>query len=219
MSDYFIRSGRRVTGPFSSRQIREMASAGTLVETDEVSKDKARWVAAREIPNLIFQAKTPARVERVARVSVIEPTESRPPITSSGPVIQMHASPVIQVNAPTPHGNSLGIASMVLGILAFVICWIPVINLLSLPLSGLGVVLGIIGIVIAATRRGSGIGFPIAGTAISGLALIVVIWMYLAIASAMAPLVPSQQPQPTFQLPSPPPQAATSSQSGRNSQP
>lgn len=206
-----------MTGPFSSRQIREMASAGTLLETDEVSKDKARWVAAREIPNLIFQAKTPARVERLARVSVIEPAESRPPITSSGPVIQMHASPVIQVNAPTPHGNSLGIASMVLGILAFVICWIPIINLLSLPLSGLGLGLGIIGIVIAATRRGSGIGFPIAGTAISGLALIVVIWMYLAIASAMAPLVPSQQP--TFQIPSQPPQAAAPSQSGRTTQP
>ena len=131
----------------------------------------------------------------------------------------MHASPVIQVNAPAAHGNSLGIASMVLGILAFLICWIPFLNVIGLPLSGLGVLLGIIGIIIAATRGGSGIGFPIAGTAISGLALMIVIWMYLAIASAMAPLVPNQQMQPTFQPSPQPPQTSPPPRSGRNTPP
>jgi hypothetical protein len=108
----------------------------------------------------------------------------------------MHASPVIHVNAPASHGNSLGIASMVLGILAFLICWIPVLNLLGLPLSGLGLLLGII---ISATRRGSGVGFSIAGTAISALALVVVIWMSVAIAQAMAPHMPQRQGQQKFQ--------------------
>jgi hypothetical protein len=172
-----------------------MAAEGSLKESDEVSSDKVRWVAAREIPTLVFRAKAPARAERAAEVTVIDQPASQPPITGAGPVIQMHASPVIHVNAPASHGNSLGIASMVLGILAFLICWIPVLNLLGLPLSGLGLLLGIIGIIIAATRRGSGIGFPIAGTAISAVALVVVLWMYFALAQAIAPLAQPQQGQ------------------------
>lgn len=199
MSAYFIRSGRQISGPFPGRQIREMAATGSLKESDEVSSDKVRWVAAREIPTLVFRAKAPARAERKAEVTVIEQPESRAPITGAGPVIQMHASPVIHVNAPAPHGNSLGVASMVLGILAFVICWIPILNLLGLPLSGLGLLLGIIGIIISATRRGAGVGFSIAGTAISMVALVVVLWMSVAIAQAMAPHMPQLQGQQHFQ--------------------
>ena len=195
MSAYFVRSGRKISGPFPGRQIRQMAAEGSLKESDEVSSDTVRWVAAREIPTLVFRAKAPARAERAAEVTVIDQPASQPPITGAGPVIQMHASPVIHVNAPASHGNSLGIASMVLGILAFLICWIPVLNLLGLPLSGLGLLLGIIGIIIAATRRGSGIGFPIAGTAISAVALVVVLWMYFALAQAIAPLAQPQQGQ------------------------
>lgn len=176
-----------------------MAATGSLKESDEVSSDKVRWVPAREIPTLVFRAKAPARAEREPEFTVIEQPESRSPITGAGPVIQMHASPVIHVNAPAPHGNSLGIASMVLGILAFVICWIPILNLLGLPLSGLGLLLGIIGIIISATRRGAGVGFSIAGTAISMVALVVVLWMSVAIAQAMAPHMPQLQGQQHFQ--------------------
>src|SRR3954454_1738223 len=35
--------------------------------------------------------------------------------------------------------NSLGIASLILGILAFLICWIPIVAVVSLPLSALGI--------------------------------------------------------------------------------
>jgi len=54
--------------------------------------------------------------------------------------------------------------------LAFLICWIPFLGLLGVPLSLLGIVLGGIGLLLAVFRRGAGIGFPIAGTAISLLA-------------------------------------------------
>jgi hypothetical protein len=219
VNSYFIRTGGRIVGPFPGRHIREMASAGRLKESDEVSSDRVRWVPARDIPTLVFQAKTPVRVEQAASVSVIAPTPSQPPVVGAAPVIQMHAAPVIHVNTPVAHGNSLGIASMVLGILAFLICWIPFLNLLGLPLSALGLLLGIIGIIVTATRGGSGAGFPIAGTAISGLALVIVIWMYVAIASAMAPRVPNQQTQPTSQPLPPPVQGSPPPRSGRNATP
>lgn len=184
MGAYFVRSGSRVSGPFATREVREMAASGTLLETDEVSKDKVRWVRAREIDGLVFRSAVLQRISPPPPAAAVRP-ESPTPIAS--PFIQMHASPVIQVNAPARHGNSLGIASMVLGILAFVICWIPILNLLGLPLSGLGLLLGIIGIIISATRGGSGIGFPIAGTAIAFVALVVVLWMYATLAQALAP--------------------------------
>ena len=66
----------------------------------------------------------------------------------------------------------MGIAAVILGILAFLICWIPLVGLLGLPLSGLGLLLGIAGIVLAALRKGSGLGFQIAGAAFCAFAMI-----------------------------------------------
>lgn len=74
--------------------------------------------------------------------------------------------------AATGGSNSLGIASLVLGALAFSICWVPFLGLFGTPLSGLGAILGVVGLVAAVRRSGRGIGFPIAGTAISAFALI-----------------------------------------------
>jgi hypothetical protein len=58
--------------------------------------------------------------------------------------------------------------------------WIPQVGLLSMPLSGLGLLLGIAGLVIAIIQRGRGIGFPIAGSAVSLVALVIgVFWLGL----------------------------------------
>jgi hypothetical protein len=76
--------------------------------------------------------------------------------------------------------HSLGIASMVLGVVALPFALLPCIGVLSLPLSGLGVLLGLVGGVVSLTRQGRGIGFPIAGTAISGMAVLIgIFWLAL----------------------------------------
>lgn len=116
----------------------------------------------------------------VSRVAPVLAT--RPPIAHAvavqQPLEQGHfrGAPVVNI-APPRRGNSLGIAALVLGILAFLICWIPVVNLLGVPLSGLGLLLGLIGLLVAFTRKGASIGFPIAGTAVCGLALFIAISM------------------------------------------
>jgi hypothetical protein len=48
---------------------------------------------------------------------------------------------------------------------------IPCFGFVSLPLSGLGLLLGIAGLIVAIFRKGHGLGFPIAGAAICGMAL------------------------------------------------
>lgn len=82
-------------------------------------------------------------------------------------------------------GSSLGLASIILGILALLICWVPFLNMLGLPLSGLGLILGGCGLLIAVGRKGSGIGFPIAGTMICGLALCVAFAINNAVATGL----------------------------------
>lgn len=81
-------------------------------------------------------------------------------------------APVPAVNARDA-AHSLGIASLVLGSLAFLICWIPLLGVMGIPLSGLGVLMGGVGVIIAIVRKGRGIGFSIAGTGTCLLALVV----------------------------------------------
>lgn len=124
-------------------------------------------------------------------VSQINPAlVHRPQVAHAAPLAmpleQGHyrGAPVINI-APPRRGNSLGVASLVLGILAFLICWIPFVNLLGVPLSGLGLLLGLIGMLVAFTRKGASIGYPIAGSAVCGLALFIAITMTGAFVSGL----------------------------------
>jgi len=88
---------------------------------------------------------------------------------------------VVAVNQKSQASNSLGISSLVVGILSFFVCWIPVIGF---SLGGLGVVLGGIGLFMAMTRKGSGAGYAIAGTAVSSIAVITgVVFMIMTAAA------------------------------------
>ncbi len=71
----------------------------------------------------------------------------------------------VQVNQAS---HSLGIASLVVGVLSFFLCWIPFIGVV---VSGLGLFLGAVGLFLATVRRGSGLGYSIAGVGLSGLSL------------------------------------------------
>jgi hypothetical protein len=75
----------------------------------------------------------------------------------------------------------LGVGSMILGLVALLFSLIPCIGLYSLPLSGVGLLLGVGGGIVAVSRGGRGIGFPIAGSAINAAAITVaLVWVGLA---------------------------------------
>jgi hypothetical protein len=67
----------------------------------------------------------------------------------------------------------LGIISLVLGLLGLPLSLIPCLNVLGLPLVGLGLLLGIIGFFVAQMGKKSGIGFPIAGSLVCLVGLMV----------------------------------------------
>lgn len=78
-------------------------------------------------------------------------------------------SPAVHVTmtAPKTPSNSFGIASMVLGFLAFIVCWIPVVGLTTMPAAIVGLVLG----VIACRKRSDRMGFGIAGVTLCTMSL------------------------------------------------
>lgn len=96
---------------------------------------------------------------------------------------QLRSAPVLVTHEGRQ--NSLGIASLILGILAFLFCWIPFLGIVSIPIGGLGFILGLVGLIIAIRRQGSGIGFVIAGSAVSLLAVIIASMMTYAAGKAI----------------------------------
>lgn len=97
----------------------------------------------------------------------LRPPTVRPEVVQADP---RPAAPVqmIQVDLHEPRKeNSLAVAALALGILAALICWIPFLGLVALPVSVLGFLLGAGGLLIAIVGKRSGLAASIAGTGIS----------------------------------------------------
>jgi hypothetical protein len=69
--------------------------------------------------------------------------------------------------------SGLGIAALVLGLIACLGCWIPFIGLLSIPFAAFGIFFGGLGIIVGALTKRSYIGLPVAGTLVSLTAVVV----------------------------------------------
>jgi hypothetical protein len=121
-------------------------------------------VKARQIPS------PPPTERHPALQSAIQPDvhSSNPFAPQSTHAVLPTTAMQINVMAARGSSHSLGVASLVVGILALFVCWVPVIGLL---LGGLGLLLGIGGLFVAIVRHGSGIGYAIAGAAMSTLCM------------------------------------------------
>jgi hypothetical protein len=84
---------------------------------------------------------------------------------------------------PDRRTSGLGVAALVLGILAALPCWKPGVNVIGMPLGALGVLLGIAAIIAAVVGKRRRLGMPIAGVAVSGAALVAGIAVNLVFAA------------------------------------
>jgi hypothetical protein len=88
------------------------------------------------------------------------------------------------VNTGSQASQGLGIASLVVAIVALFICWMP---LIGVGLSLLSMGLGVGGLYLAITRKGSGLGYAIAGCAIGGVGFLLGgLWTLSLIGAASA---------------------------------
>jgi hypothetical protein len=81
------------------------------------------------------------------------------------------AGPVYNFPAPAVRNgpNGLGIAALVLGLVAFVLAFIPLLNLFGAFLAFVGLVLGVVALFLKGAKKGA----AIAGSIVSGVALII----------------------------------------------
>jgi hypothetical protein len=94
------------------------------------------------------------------------------------------------VNPPVGTGlqTGLGIASLVLGIVGLLIAFIPLVGIISLPVTGTGLLLGIIALIVGIARSRQGLAFPIAGSSVNAVAIGVALFYVLLISRAVTGL-------------------------------
>ena len=120
-------------------------------------------------------------VAGVVQSSIPTPQIQRAPQQVTAVAVPPHQSvamPAQQINltmnATRGSGTSgLGIAALVIGIIACLGSWIPLIGLLTIPISVIGLILATIGFIISLTGRKSSVGMPVAGAISCILAIIV----------------------------------------------
>jgi hypothetical protein len=119
--------------------------------------------------------------------------------------------PAQTVSVETKRGVSpLGIASLVLGIIACIFCWIPLLGLLVLPLALIGLVLAIVGLILAGVSKKTGFAFPVSGLIVCLLSGFIAVAITGSLAAAFARGKQTNQEQ----VSNPPGQHATSSKGG-----
>jgi formylglycine-generating enzyme required for sulfatase activity len=101
---YFIRRGSQVSGPFSSRALKELSASGMLTPDDDISQDKTVWTVARKVRGLRFETESPIIVPLADRQVQVPPwalaakprPETPPPSSGGGTA----ASPQPQPSKP-----------------------------------------------------------------------------------------------------------------------
>ena len=145
-------------------------------ERKRAERDERKALAEREKRrDLVETRASPVAIQRDQPIAVVQP-----------PLEHGHAAGVPSINVHIPkRASSMGIASLVLAIVALAFSWIPFVGVLAIPLSVLALVLALAGLLVALTRRGSGIGYPIAGGLTAALALSISTSMTWAINDAI----------------------------------
>jgi hypothetical protein len=113
----------------------------------------------------------PSQSVVATRAAVPAPVATYPPPAQVIPTINVQMGPIeIKSKGASP----LGIASLVMGIICLLSAWVPIIGCMTIPVASIGLLLAGIGLAISAIGGKSGVGFPVAGLIMNGLALLMV---------------------------------------------
>jgi len=119
-------------------------------------------------------------------------------------------NPLQNVSVEIKRGVSpFGIASLVLGVIACIFCWIPLLGLLVIPLAFIGLLLAIVGLIMAGVSKKTGFAFPVSGLIVCLLSGFIAVAITGSVAAAFAHGKQTNQEQVSN-----PGQQATSSAAG-----
>lgn len=95
----------------------------------------------------------------------------------------------MQQPAPVKQGNGFGVTALVLGIVAIVGAWIPLVNVVSIIIAVIGLVFAIVALAVAGKRGGKGKGTGGTGLVLSILAIAGAIIMNVVVFNAASDYV------------------------------
>ncbi len=105
----------------------------------------------------------------------IEPSRPAVPQLNLPPRMarETHRGSHLTVTARTGKAlNPFGLASFLFGLVGLLICWVPYLNLVVLPILGIGVALGAVGVLTAQLGKQSGLEWPLSGVGLCGIGLV-----------------------------------------------
>ena len=108
----------------------------------------------------------PARPAEAPRVGA--PIAS--PAPAAAPTTVVNVAVGVAMPPERKRAGGVGIASFVLGLVALLLCWIPLLNLVALPLILIGGLLAVAGIALSLIGRRSGIAWPAIGGVLNAVA-------------------------------------------------
>ncbi|HMN97447.1 MAG TPA: hypothetical protein PKC43_06175 [Phycisphaerales bacterium] len=175
MRSFTVMGASRDTG----KPVKVTIEAETLLEAQEQAADMGIMVSDIREPTAPTGIVEVPREGIAARQGPSGHGQAYPPGQPS------HVNQVV-VHAGSGGSSSMGIASVILGLVALLICWIPFVSIIGAIFAGLGLLLAIIGVLAAVFRRGRGIGFALGGGALCVVSLSISLVTSVGLAAAVS---------------------------------
>ena len=180
---WYIQVGQATQGPFNTDQLRHLANSTQITSQTMVMLDgNNQWVRAEQIRGL-FPAPVPTVINVQPQPPVEQPRQEifsydRPANLnfdylperqrrSGRQSLRTHNIEIQRSSSP------LGIASLVIGIIACLFAWIPYLGMIALPMGVIGIVLAVIGILISLFSPKTSSSYSIGGLITCIVALVV----------------------------------------------
>jgi hypothetical protein len=105
---------------------------------------------------------------------------------SADPAMSETNIPSVEITTKNTVALVLGITSTVIGVIALLIGWVPFLGLLAMPGAVIGLILAVVGGIVAIAKKGKGIGLPILGGVICACAVVLPILSTGGVSAAIA---------------------------------
>ncbi len=157
-------------GPFT-------VDAGSIASVPETARKAVPPAAGLAVPPATAVREEPSAFQELVSMMADDVQPSRLEAT---PLSQRTASVLprrshVTVTARTGKTlNPFGLASFLFGLIGLLICWVPYLNLIVLPLLGVGLGLGVIGVLTARVGGQSGLEWPLSGVGMCVLGIVAV---------------------------------------------
>ncbi|MEX0977894.1 MAG: DUF4339 domain-containing protein, partial [Pirellulales bacterium] len=222
-NEWYVQHGGKQYGPLTSANLKKLAAERKITPSTNVRLGTAgNWVPAARVQGLFAAASgaasgaahAPPRAVAPPPIEVslppLEAPPSGPPMAS--PLSRVPFGSVAPASRPAAAETSIaplliGAVGLIFGILALATFWLPALGgflgWTGIVVGGLGLLLGIIGMVLSATQKGSGLYLNVAGTSSAAVGLVLSI--VLGVTFGMFSSAPAPQPMVVVQRPVLPP--------------